>query len=161
MKITSGRLYLFKERVPLRTHQILRTELRGGRPTLYISKHSPAQLRTQFDFDPSIMHTLWLSPRPEPDCIPPMNLGIFEKRVDEFLEESPDGIIALNGIDVLEMWNGLRPVIDVLRRAQSKVSSNETNLLISLDPKMYRENTLAELEKISDEVVSSVCEADS
>jgi len=161
MEIADGRMYLFEERVPLRTHQILRHELKEGRPTLYISKHSPMQLRTQFNFDPSLMKTLWLSTRPESDCIPPMNLKMFETRVKEFLEEYPDGIVALNGIDVLEMWNGLRPVLDVLRRAQERVSSNGTNMLISMDPKNYSERTVSEMEKISDEVVCSVSEADS
>jgi len=161
VKIASGRMYLFEERVPLRTHQILRTELRNGRPTLYISKHSPAQLRTQFDFDPEIMQTYWLSPRPEGDCIPPMNLKAFEGRMEEFLKENPDGLIALNGIDVLEMWNGLRPVVDVLRKAQERVATNGTNMLISMDPKMYREHTVLELEKISDEVVCSIAEGES
>jgi hypothetical protein len=155
VKIDTGKVYLFEERVPLRTHQVLRKELTRGRKTLYISKHSPEQLRSQFDFDPSMLSTMWLSPRPEDDCIPPMNLEAFEKKIDDFLEDNPDGIIALNGIDVLEMWNGFRPVLEVLRRTAPKVTCNGTNMLISLDPKNHYPRSLTELEKISTEVVTS------
>lgn len=159
MRIASGKFYLFEERVPLRTHQILRKELSAGRETLYISKHSPQQVRSQFDFDPSILKTMWLSPRPEDDCIPPMNLRLFEERVCEFLEEYPNGIVALNGLDVLEMWNGFRPVKDVLRRTRSHVSDNGNNLIVSLDPKNLNQRTVAELERLSDVVICSTPEA--
>jgi hypothetical protein len=155
LKIFKGKLYLFEERVPLRTHQILRKELSEGRKTLYISKHSPQQLRAQFNFDPSMFQTMWLSPRPEDNCIPPMNLEIFEKRVNEFLEDFPHGIVALNGFDLLEMWNGFRPVMEVLKRTRSQVNSNGTNLIISLDPKNLNQRMVCELEKLSDIVVSS------
>jgi hypothetical protein len=159
MKITTGRVYLFEERVPLRAHQILRKELAGGRGALYISKHSSNQLRSQFDFDPSLLRTFWLSPRPEESCIPPMNLEIFEERVNEFLSENENGIIVLNGVDVLEMWNGFRPVLDAIRRTKSRVNSNGTNLIISLDPKNHYQSNLTELEKSSDQVISSYAES--
>jgi hypothetical protein len=159
LKITTGRVYLFEERVPLRTHQILRKELTEGREALYISKHSPNQLRSQFDFDPKLLRTLWLSPRPEQSCIPPMNLEIFEERVNEFLSENVNGIIVLNGVDVLEMWNGFRPVLEAIRRAKTRVNSNGTNLIISLDPKDFYHSDLSELEKSSDLVVSSYAES--
>ena len=159
MKIRTGKLYLFEERVPLRTHQILRKELSSGRETLYISKHSPQQLRTQFDFDPSMFKTLWLSPRPEENCIPPMNLAIFEHRIRTFLKENPHGIVALNGLDVLEMWNGFRPVLDVIKKAQTIVNKNGTNFILSLDPKNLNPRQVTDLERISDEIVCSCLEA--
>ena len=155
MKLDTGRVYLFKERVPLRTHQVLRNEMTGGRETLYISKHSPQQLRMQFDFDPEMLHAMWLSPRPEENCIPPMNLAVFEARVMAFLKKSPHGIVALNGMDVLEMWNGFRPVLDVIRKAQREVNANGTNFIISIDPRNMNAHRVEELEKMSDEVVGS------
>ncbi|HUL39829.1 MAG TPA: DUF835 domain-containing protein [Methanomassiliicoccales archaeon] len=159
MKISKGKLYLFEERVPLRTHQILRKELSDGREALYISKHPPQQLKMQFDFDEDALRTLWLSPRPDDDCIPPMNLEVFELRVNEFLKESPDGIVALNGLDVLEMWNGLRPVLEVLKRARSKLNAYGTNFILSVDPRNMRERSVSELEKVSDIVVDSTAKA--
>jgi len=155
MKLDTGRLYLFEERVPLRTHQVLRKEMTEGREILYISKHSPRQLRSQFNFDPSILQTVWLSPRPEVDCIPPMNLVLFEAMVLTFLRHNPHGIVVLNGMDVLEMWNGFRPVLDVIRKAQIEVNANGTNFVISIDPKNMSARSVAELEKVSDEIICS------
>lgn len=155
MKLSKGKFYLFEERVPLRTHQVLRKELDRGRRTLYISKNPPRLLRSQLDFDEDMLETMWLSTRPNPDCIPPMNLGMFEENIDVFLSRNKDGIIVLNGLDVLEMWNGFRPVLDVLSRTHQKVNNDGSNLIISLDPRSHYPQKLIKLENISDEVISS------
>ncbi|HPT74683.1 MAG TPA: DUF835 domain-containing protein, partial [Methanomassiliicoccaceae archaeon] len=120
-----------------------------------ISKNPPRLLRTQLDFDETRLSTMWLSTRPSPECIPPMNLNIFEQNIMDFLSKNENGIVVLNGLDVLEMWNGFRPVLDVLARAQAKVNANGSNLLISLDPHNHYPQKLEKLENISDEVISS------
>lgn len=137
-----GKFYLFEERVPLRTHQVLRKELDKGRKTLYISKNPPRLLRSQLDFDETMLLTMWLSTRPSPECIPPMNLNVFENNIMKFLEQNKDGIVALNGLDVLA-------------RAHEQVNSGGSNFLISLDPHNHYPQKLAMLENISDEVISS------
>jgi hypothetical protein len=153
MRISSGKLYLIEERVPLRTHQLLRKELAKGRAALYISKHSPSQLGTQFSLDSDPLQTKWLTPRPESSCIPPMNLQMFEENVKDFLKLNHDGIVVLNGVDVLEMWNGSRPVLDVIKKVQKEMKMGEGNFIISLDPKNHYQTGLNALEKASDEVV--------
>jgi hypothetical protein len=153
VRISSGKLYLIEERVPLRTHQLLRKELARGRSALYISKHSPSQLGTQFSLDSDPLQTKWLTPRPESSCIPPMNLVKFEENVKEFLKQNHDGIVVLNGVDVLEMWNGSRPVLEVIKKVQKEMNASEANFIISLDPKNHYQTSLHALEKASDEVV--------
>lgn len=153
--ISTGKLYLFVERVPLRTHQVLRKELSRGRKTLYISKNSPHVLYSQLNFDKKTIRTKWLTPRPSSECIPPMNLEELEKCMTNFMVENKDGIVVLNGVEVLEMWNGFRPVLEVLKRAQKKVSANGNSFLITMDPKLQFSNNLNYLEEISDEVISS------
>jgi len=155
MEVEKGMLYLFEERVPLRTHQVIRKELSKGRKALYISKNAPELLRSQLDFDRSRLLTKWLSPRTEEVCIPPMNLGIFERSICEFISENGDSIVILNGVDVLEKWNGWNPVLEVLRRADKAVGDYNGNLIISLDPKNHFPPKLKKLEGISDVVISS------
>jgi hypothetical protein len=142
---------MIKERVPLRTHEMLRRELRKGRKALYISKHSPRQLEMQFEPVKENMTTLWLSPRPEDDCIPPMNLERFESSIKQFLKENESPIVVLNGVDVLYMWNGIRPVLDSIRRARENLGKAE--FFISLDPNEHYPVHVGALERISDEVV--------
>jgi hypothetical protein len=155
MKVSKGRFYLFEERVPLRTHQVIRKELTGGRKALYISKNAPELLRSQLDFDRNRLETKWLSPRTDDGCIPPMNLEMFERVIKQFLLENKNGMIILNGLDVLEKWNGWRPVLDVLSRMEQAVEECNGNLIISLDPKCHFPLKLKKLEILSDEVVSS------
>jgi hypothetical protein len=157
--ITSGKLYLIEERVPLRTHQLLRKELARGRASLYISKHSPGQLVAQFSLDSDRgLQTQWLTPRPESRCIPPMNLLKFEERITEFLRLNADGIVVLNGLDVLERWNGHRPVLDMIKKVHKEIGA-KGNFIITLDPKSHYQTSLNALEMTSDEVVYPVFKA--
>lgn len=151
MKENEGKLIMIKERVPLRTHEMLRRELRKGRKALYISKHSPRQLEMQFEPVKENMTAMWLSPRPDQDCIPPMNLQKFEDSIKEFLDENESPIVVLNGLDVLYMWNGIRPVIDSINRARGTLGKAE--FFVSLDPNNYAPVHVDALERISDEVV--------
>jgi hypothetical protein len=155
VRISTGKTYLFKERVPLRTHQVLRRELSKGRKTLYISKNAPELLRSQLNFEPDRLQTKWLSPRPDSNCIPPMNLMAFKKDIEDFIKANKDGIVVLNGVDVLEMWNGFRPVLDVLASAHDDVEDNGCNMIISLDPKNHYAKRVGKLEKMSDVIISS------
>ena len=155
MKISTGKTYLFEERVPLRTHQVLRKELSMGRKTLYISKNAPELLRSQLNFSPDRLQTKWLSPRPEKNCIPPMNLAVFKDDIERFIRENKDSIVVLNGVDVLEMWNGFRPVLDVLESTHEDFKKSGCNMIISLDPKNHYPKRVGKLEKISDVIVSS------
>ena len=160
MKLDNGKMYLIEERVPLRTHQLLRKELARGRPALYISKHSPNQLHSQFSNLHEPLTTKWLSPRPDGDCIPPMNLKLFEEYLHKFLQENEYGLVVLNGLDVLEMWNGFKPVLKVIKKTQERISGSCCNsFIISLDPKNHYDKQLLELEGVSDEVVVSNSEA--
>jgi hypothetical protein len=155
LKVDKGRFYLFEERVPLRTHQVIRSELSQGRKALYISKNAPELLRSQLHFDRNSLKTKWLSPRTDITCIPPMNLGVFEEAIRKFFEENRDAIVILNGIDVLEKWNGWSPVLEVLRKTDKMVEESNGNLIISLDPKNHFPLKLKKLEGLSDVVVSS------
>ena len=83
------------------------------------------------------LETKWLSPRTDDGCIPPMNLEMFEREIKQFLLENKNGMIILNGLDVLEKWNGWRPVLEVLRRMEQAVEECNGNLIISLDPKCH------------------------
>lgn len=155
MGLSTGKLYLFIERVPLRTHHTLRKELREGREVLYLSKSSPNLLRTQLDFETGLVQTKWLNPRPDGECIPPMNLEELESSIDQFIKKYKNGIVVLNGLEILEMWNGFRPVLDKLKHIHDKVNANGNNFLISIDPKIQMTDHMKDLEKISDEVISS------
>jgi hypothetical protein len=154
MRLTTGKTYLLMERVPLRTHQILRRELAQGRKVLYFSKNSPTLLKTQLDFEPEQIEMRWLNPRPKEECSSPMDLEAFESKATRFMEKNKDGIVVLNGLEVLEMWNGFRPVFDRLQSMHNKVSANGNNLIITFDPKNQITDHVDVLNGMADEVIA-------
>ncbi len=155
MEITKGTLYLFMERVPLKTHRVVREELSRGRKALYISKKAPNILRSQFEFDDSIFKTKWLSPRTREVCIPPMNLELFKKDIKDFIITNENGLVVINGLDVLEKWNGFYPVLQVLKMLGRELKDKNNNIIISLNPASHFSNDLDKLKVISYRTVSS------
>jgi hypothetical protein len=94
-----------------------------------------------------------LAERPNDDCIPPMNLEKMGSEIEQFLAENHNGIICLNGMEVLEMWNGLASVVTMLRKAQRSVRITDNTIVVSLDPKKLFWNDISSLKRISDDVV--------
>ncbi|OPY33221.1 MAG: hypothetical protein A4E32_00895 [Methanomassiliicoccales archaeon PtaU1.Bin124] len=154
MEITGGKLYLFIERVPLRTHLILRKELANGRKVLYVSKNPPVVLENQLSSEDGSLQLKWLSPRTDKNCISPMNLTMIEDEICKFMESHKDGIIVINGLEVLEMWNGFMPMVKMVERIKEKLVDPEKAILISLDPKNLVSNNLNRLERVTDVVVA-------
>lgn len=101
------------------------------------------------------MNARWVVSKTFADCVPPMNLKMFEDVVYEFLQENPDGIIAINGLDVMEMWNSFHPIIDMLSRLRDRINVGNNNMVMSLDPKNFYPPKLEMLESITDEIISS------
>jgi hypothetical protein len=155
MEIASGKLYLFIERVPLRTHCILRKELATGRKVMYISKNPPVILENQLTSDDGSLLLKWLTPRADKGCIPPMNLKLMEEEIGKFLDLNHDGIIVINGLEVLEMWNGFMPVVKMVERLKEKLAEPDKAILISVDPKNLVTNNIGRLERVTDVVIAS------
>lgn len=97
----------------------------------------------------------WLTARAEESCIPPMNLEILEDTIVKFLETNKEGMIVINGLEVLEMWNGFMPIVKMVERLKLKLVEPDKAILISLDPKNLVSNNLTRLERVSDVVVAS------
>jgi hypothetical protein len=155
MDIVIGRMYLFVERVPLKTHILLRKELAKGRRVLYITKNAPEMLRPQLGEEMEHVEVRWLTPRLGDGCLSPISLDALEESIAQFMEGNPDGIIVLNGLEVLEMWNGFSPVAACLRKAHAKLAENNNSLMVSVDPKNLWTASIAPLAKFSDEVIGS------
>lgn len=155
MDIASGKLYLFIERVPLRTHCILRKELASGRKVMYVSKNPPVILENQLTCDDGSLQMKWLTPRADKGCIPPMNLKLMEEEIGKFLDANRDGIIVINGLEVLEMWNGFMPIVKMVERLKEKLAEPDKAILISVDPKNLVTNNLGRLERVTDVVIAS------
>lgn len=155
MDIVMGKMYLFVERVPLRTHILLRKEMAKGRKVLYLTKNSPLVLKSQLEDENDLLEIKWLSPRPNEECLSPVNLEALEAIIARFMQQNPDGIVVLNGLEVLEMWNGFTPVAACLKRAQNRMAENNNSIMISVDPKNLYTSNISPLTKISDEVISS------
>jgi hypothetical protein len=83
-----------------------------------------------------------------------MDLEAFESKATRFMEKNKDGIVVLNGLEVLEMWNGFRPVFDRLQSMHNKVSANGNNLIITFDPKNQITDHVDVLNGMADEVIA-------
>lgn len=155
MSITCEKqVYLFEEEKAFNTNIAVRKELKNGRRILYISKTPIGVLKEQFDDENNLIDLRSLSPRPESDCISPMNTEALKYTIQKFIDENSDGIIVLNGIDVMEKWMSFNTIKSIIEEVKELALSNNHSVIITQNPLAINSQKLLILESLADEIVS-------
>ncbi len=155
MSITyEKQVYLFEEEKAFNTNIAVRKELKNGRRILYISKTPIGVLKEQFDDENELIDLRSLSPRPESDCISPMNTEALKCTVQKFIDENSDGVIVLNGIDVMEKWMSFNIIKSIVEEMIELAISNNHSVIITQNPLAINSQKLLILESLADEIVS-------
>lgn len=147
-------VYLFEEEKAFNTNIAVRKELKNGRKILYISKTPIGVLKEQFDDENDLIDLRSLSPRPESDCISPMNAEALKCTVQKFIDENSDGVIVINGIDVMEKWMSFKIIKSIIEEVRELALSNNHSVIITQNPLTINSQKLLILESLADEIVS-------
>ncbi|AGN26718.1 DUF835 domain-containing protein [Candidatus Methanomassiliicoccus intestinalis] len=155
MIITCDRqVYLFEEEKAYNTNHLIRNELKNGRRILYISKMPIGVLKEQFDKDNNLIDLRSLSPRPESNCISPMNVDALMHTIQKFIEDGSDGIIVINGIEIMEKWMSFSKIKSTIEYVKKLALENGYSVIITQNPLVINSHRLLMLEDIADEVIS-------
>ena len=140
-----GRTYLVYEKRLEGTGRMTRQLGETGSPVLAVTRLHPGLVaeRTGMDADDSI----WLSERAGPRNIPPDQLNRLFQRISAFLSENPEGIVMLEGIEYLLLYNEVKKVLATVERINDAVMSSRAVLVISVDPLTFDPRTLAYLRR--------------
>jgi hypothetical protein len=103
------------------------------RPGLIITRRYPEWLKQEFEIPD--LDIYWLSMNfAHLNYISPNNLPRLINVIISFLENNPDGVIMLEGVEYLASQNGYQSTIRFLQYLRDRVSLTSGLILISMDP---------------------------
>jgi hypothetical protein len=89
----------------------------------------------------------WLTSIDGEDNIKPTDLGIISELVVKFLKENQDGIIILDGLELLFTNNDFPTVLRMVNHLSEQVMQHSGRLILSIDERTLDPKELALLEK--------------
>lgn len=144
--LRGGRTYLVEEERPLNCFKLLQGSLRTSKNGLVITRTNPNRVREKMNIRQG--RIIWLTDRDsstEETISPVLERLVFV--IEEFIDESEQGSILLDGLEYLISNNSFETVLRFLRQLIDEVSESKCVLLISTSPKTLKERELKILER--------------
>jgi hypothetical protein len=140
-----GACYLLASRRPDPAYRLFLTMIRSGHSGLVISRTHPDRLRRTWALEG--VRVSWLSHTPGEDNQNPMALGGLTKLVTKFMEEQPEGVVLLDGLEYLVTNNGFQQVLLFLEGINEFVMARNNILLVPVSPAALEVREMALLER--------------
>jgi len=146
-ELTPGLSYLVEEKRPDKLFKLYKQAMESGTKGMAISRTNPKILAKRYGLKDS--DSIWLTGKEIHGDIRSV-LPILEfimSIIEEFAEETTEGIIAIDGLEYLLTNNKFNSVLRFLRQLVDNVSQTECVLLVALSPDALDQTELTLLEK--------------
>lgn len=148
--LEKGLSYIVKEEKPDKSYEIFYDQITHGYSGLAITKLPPEKVRERYKIAKSPI--LWLTFKEADNAISPKDLEGLKSAVSDFVVKAEKSVILLDCFDQLMLANGFEKSRDMLREIKDICRKNNANLLISINPEMFRKEQLTVIEKELEEV---------
>ena len=145
-----GRMHLVIDQRTEKTMSIAKDFVASGYTLLCISRFHPDILRSMWgegDF-----HFIWLSERETDHSISGCQLDKIREEADSFLERNQKGIVVLEGIEYLSLFNDFSKLQIFVEQLNEMSMERRAVLLISVDPRLFDQRSLARLRRFAEVV---------
>ena len=150
--LTAGKSYVVEESTPDISFDafvnIISTSSSDSskRPVgLAVSRQHPDLIRKKYGLEQTPVY--WLATRTGQEVISPTNLGILTHTLIQFVEENPQGVILLDGLEYLVSNNDFNKVLRVIDQVNDHISQTKALMIIPVDPRAFDQKELALLER--------------
>ena len=139
--------YLIEEPKPIISVQRFDKEIRSGREGLCITRNNPKRLRERFDWNE--VPIIWLTRNnlEHEHCIDPTNISRLSIEIINFIKNTNNGIILLEGLEYLISQNSYQIILRFIQLINDKIMLSKCNILVPLDPLILTERQLHLLER--------------
>ena len=146
-KLISGLSYLVEEKRAEKCYKLYRALREQGKPGFAVARTNPKLLERTYGLEKD--EIAWLTDREVGTDIKrlPPSLESIIYSIEEFIDDNPEGVVLLDGIEYLIGNNTFNPVIRFLRRLVDKVSTTELILMVSLTPETLDSNQVTLMER--------------
>jgi Protein of unknown function (DUF835) len=112
---------------------------------LVVTRRHPSEIR--MDYLIQTTPVIWLSSIPGKDNMDPSKLSLLTDIIVNFLENSSNGVVLVEGIEYLVTANDFQKVLRAVDRWSEAVMASSARLVISLSPKAFDQKELALIER--------------
>ena len=147
VNLESGTTYVLFEKNPQRAVDLYLREIHQGKKGLYITRSNPRHIKRKYDLSDSKL--CWLtSVKASEDVISVSGLQELSILVSNQIDELPESIILLDGLEYLISNNDFSIVLRLVQQIRDKVSTSDSVMLMPLNSDALdgRELTLLERE---------------
>ncbi len=112
---------------------------------LVVTREFPETIRRNFNIQ--VTPIIWLTESPGEMRVAPTSLAVLTDTVVRFMENNPNSIVLIEGIEYEVTFNDFRKVLKSLDSLNETAWVTRSRLLISIDPRAFDEKELANLER--------------
>ena len=136
-KLMKGMSYMVKDDDVEIPFILFRDMVTHGHQGLIITRLFPQMIRDSYGLKKSSI--IWLSRDTVKDMatIQPGQLGLLHHKIYEFLKNSENGIVLLDGVEYLITQNSFPSVLKVTQLITGKVALSGANLIVPLNPNAF------------------------
>lgn len=146
-----GNVYLVEERRPKVCYELFDQELSAGYEGMVVTRDYPKKLVSDHGIGNCRM--LWLTNMVGDGRINPTAIGILMSQVRGFIEGAKNTVVVLDGLDYLITLNTFDRMLQFAHQLRDTVVTNESILIVPLDPRTVGQRELALLERCMEPIV--------
>ena len=143
--LREGMGWLIKERRPVVSFEIFERLVRDGVPGLCITRQYPERVR--YEHGLTNVRIIWLSTVLGKDYIDAHNLNSLSYLIAGFVNDAPNGVILLDGVEYLIINNDFARVLHFLEHVNELIMHRRAIILLPVSPATLDEKELALLER--------------
>ena len=112
---------------------------------LVVTREFPETIRSNFKIE--VTPIIWLTEAPGEMRVAPTSLAVLTDTIIRFMENNPNSIVLIEGVEYVVTFNDFRKVLKSLDSLNETAWVTKSRLLISIDSRAFDEKELALLER--------------
>ncbi len=145
LNLKSGKAYIVMEKKPQRVYEGFVVEVNEGKSGMVVTSEHPKSIREKWDLEKTPI--IWLTSRAGKAYIDPSKLGSITSYISQFIENSKNSLILIDGLEALTLNNEFNQVLKMINQIDDLLVDNNATLLISLNSQVLDQKDLALLQR--------------
>ncbi|UCE45345.1 MAG: DUF835 domain-containing protein [Methanobacteriota archaeon] len=150
-ELKPGNVYLVEERRPRVSFDMFEHGLSNGNCGMVVTRELPKRVTSERNIGSS--RVVWLTNLVGEGRINPTAIGILMSQLRSFIEGNPKTVVIVDGLEYLISLNTYDRMLQFLNQLRDVVMTNESSLILPVDPRTLSERELALLERNLEVVV--------
>lgn len=135
--LENGFIYLVPGHDSADGYKLFANLVKSGTPGLCITRQNPEKIRDIYNLTKTPM--IWLSKNKihGQQVIDPSELFKIFPTVFDFISKAHDGVILLDGLEFLFLFNDVRSVVKLMEQTNDTIMASSSRMILQLDPEVF------------------------